>query len=56
MARDIALIEPNPEDWGGWVIYLLEQMEAEAQRRGKQRDFDEMMKSLREDLNLQAPD
>jgi len=23
MARDIALIEPNPVDWGGWVSYLL---------------------------------
>jgi hypothetical protein len=20
MARDIALIEPNPTDWAGWVI------------------------------------
>jgi hypothetical protein len=30
MARDIALIELDPEDRGGWVIYLLEQMEAEA--------------------------
>jgi hypothetical protein len=30
IARDIALIEPDPQDWGWWVIYLLEQMEAEA--------------------------
>ena len=29
MARDIALLEPNPVDWGGQVAYLLEQMEAE---------------------------
>ena len=27
LARDIALIEPDPKDWGGWVVYLLEQME-----------------------------
>ena len=33
MARDIALIELNPVDWGEWVIYLLEQMEGEPQRR-----------------------
>ncbi len=33
MAQDIALIEPNPVDWGGWVSYLLEQLEAEAQSR-----------------------
>ena len=23
MARDIALIEPNPADWGWWLAYLL---------------------------------
>lgn len=33
MARDIALIEPDPRDWGGWVIYLLKQMEEEARLR-----------------------
>ena len=27
IARDIALIEPNPFDWGGWISYLLVQME-----------------------------
>lgn len=26
MERDIALIEPDPRNWGGWVIYLSEQM------------------------------
>jgi hypothetical protein len=35
LARDIALIEPDPEAWAGWVIYLLEQLETEAKRRGK---------------------
>ena len=30
IARDVALIEPNPVDWGGWVTYLLVQMEGEA--------------------------
>ena len=56
MARDIALIEPNPVDWGWWVSYLLEHLEVEARRRRKRADLDEMMKSLREYLNLQAPD
>lgn len=46
MARDIALIEPNPVDWGDCVSYLQKQLEEEAQRRGKQADFDEMLKSL----------
>lgn len=52
MARDIALIEPNPQDWGWYVTYLLEKMEEEAKRRGKRADFDEMMKSFREDLDI----
>ena len=56
MARDIALIEPDPQDWGGRVLYLIEQMEVEAERRGKLADFDETMRSLSEVLNLQAPD
>jgi hypothetical protein len=30
IARDIALIELNPVDWGGWVGYLLEEMETQA--------------------------
>ena len=30
MARDIALIESNPVNWGGWMSYLLEPLEGEA--------------------------
>ena len=26
LARDIAIIEPDPKDWGWWVGYLLEIM------------------------------
>lgn len=29
-ARYIALIEPNPVDWGGWITYMLEQKEGDA--------------------------
>ena len=50
IARDIALIEPNPVDRGGWVAYLLEQLEGEAQRRGKQVDFEEMLRTFSNDL------
>jgi hypothetical protein len=39
VARDIALIEPDPKDWGWWVSYLLEQLEEEAKQRGKQVDL-----------------
>ncbi len=50
MARDIALIEPNPQDWGGWVSYLLEQMEAEAVRRGKGTDFGSILQNMQTNL------
>jgi hypothetical protein len=50
MARDIALIEPNPLDWEGWVSYLLEQMESEAQRRGIRDIYKEMPRSLKQDI------
>ena len=50
MARDIALIEPDPQDWGWWVAYLLEKLEEEAQRRGKDALYKEMLKSLKQDL------
>ncbi len=46
LARDIAIIEHDPEDWGWWVKYLLEQMEAEAKRREKQTEFYKMLRSF----------
>ena len=46
MARDIALIEPDPRDWGWWVSYLLEQLDEEAERRGKKDEFARMLKAL----------
>ena len=52
MARDIALIEPDPQDWGGWVIYFIEQMEVEAKKRGKSGDYGEMLRSLKQDLDM----
>jgi len=52
LARDIAIIEPDPLDWGGWVKYLLEQMEAEAKRKGRQDDFKQFLESLRKDLDI----
>ena len=50
MARDIALIEPDPQDWGWWVSYLLEQMEGEPERRGIRAKFEEMLESLKKHL------
>ena len=42
VARDIALIEPEPKDWAWWVSYLLAKLEEEAKRLGKRADFEEM--------------
>ncbi len=39
MARDIALIEPDPKDWAWWVAYLQDKLEEEAERRGMQVDI-----------------
>ena len=33
LARDIAIIEPDPKDWGWWVCYLLEELETHAKKR-----------------------
>ncbi len=46
IARDIAILESNPLDWEGWVTYILEQLEVEAQRRRKHVAFIEIVKSL----------
>jgi hypothetical protein len=44
MARDIALIGPNPVDWCSWVIYLLQQLEAEVQRSRKDAFYKESLR------------
>ena len=51
VARDIALIEPEPKDWAWWVSYLLEQLEEEAKRRGRGKDFERMVRLLQQNLD-----
>lgn len=46
IARDIAIIEPDPGDWGWWISYLLEQLEGEAKKSGKTAGFDQMIKTF----------
>lgn len=50
MLWNIAIIEPNPVDWGGWVAYMLEELEGEAQRRVKIGDFEKMLRTLADEL------
>ncbi|MGB5843574.1 MAG: hypothetical protein WBG94_03935 [Anaerolineales bacterium] len=51
MARDIALIEPNPEDWGWYVTYLLEKMEEEANKVRNSAAYETMLHDLRDVLD-----
>ena len=45
MARDTALIEPDPMDWGGWVIYLMVRLNMEAQRESVLSELIRVVKS-----------
>jgi len=50
IARDIAIIEPDPQDWTGWVNYLLESLQTEAQKDRKSATYEAMLFDLREAL------
>ena len=50
LVRDIAIHEPNPIDWRGWVSYMLEQLEGEAQKRVRIGDFEKMLRTLADEL------
>ena len=52
MARDIALIEPDPIDWAGWVQYSLNQMEAEIQNDRKDAAYESMLLDLWKALEI----
>lgn len=51
IARDIAILEPNPHDWEGWVTILLAHLEVEAQQRRKHIFYQEMVNSLQSSLS-----
>ena len=46
IARDIAIIEPDPKDWGWWVTHLLEQLEEEANNGRNRASYEAMLLSL----------
>ena len=46
LARDNALIEPYPVDWGRWASYMLEQLEGEAEKHLRIGDFENMLRTL----------
>ena len=53
MARDIALIESDPEDWGWYVTYLLEKMEEEANKVRNSASYEALLNDLRDVLDVQ---
>ena len=50
IARDIAIIEPDPGDWGWWVNYLIEILGDEAKRLGKFDTFVNMLVVLKQSI------
>jgi hypothetical protein len=50
IARDIAIIEPNPVDWGWWVKYFLDQLEEESEKKIDRFQFNSMLDSLVSEL------
>ena len=43
LARDIAIIEPDPEDWVWWVGYLLEQLDIQSEQRRTESQYQELL-------------
>ncbi len=33
IARDIAILEPDPVDWGDWVVFFLDQLAEQVENR-----------------------
>jgi hypothetical protein len=50
MSNAIADVEPEPSDWAGWITYLLEVLQAEAQRDRKDAAYESVLQELRESL------
>jgi hypothetical protein len=50
MARDIALIEPDPSDWEWWIGYLLEQMEIQAEKSRQTKKYEYTLDVLTEKI------
>ena len=50
MGSEIAQVEPEPTDWAGWITYLLEVLQAEAQKDRKDAAYETMLLDLRDTL------
>jgi hypothetical protein len=52
IARDIAILEPHPQDWQGWVSIFLDHLEAEACKKRETEPYQGMLKSLGSSLSI----
>ena len=43
LARDIAIIEPDPMDWEWWLSYLLEQLEIQSEQRRIETQYQQIL-------------
>jgi hypothetical protein len=50
IARDIAILEPDPADWEGWLSLFVAHLETEARQRRIHDSFMEMVKSMQSSL------
>ena len=50
MARDIAVVEPEPMDWVGWISCFLDQLEQESEKRIRGFDFNSVRDALVNEL------
>lgn len=49
-ANEIANLESDPNDWPGWIAYLLEALEVEATRDRKEPGFEAMLPLMLQSL------
>ena len=49
-ASEIADLELDPNDWTGWITYLLEALQVEAEKDSKPAAFETMLPDLRDAL------
>ena len=47
-ASEIADLEPDPNDWAGWITYILEALQVEAEKDRRPAAFETMLPSLRD--------
>jgi hypothetical protein len=49
-AGEIADLEPDPESWAGWITYLLDALQVQAEKDSKPAAFEAMLQILKSDL------